>query len=197
MAALSEELQHLDRRSKQLLEMMTRANGAEMLKETLVKEEQMLNKLWDTQKSTAQLLKDLMTAEEKVALKLCDREQQLNANLQKLQKIEDELLQANEKAAELRTNTNDLRKELEALKEEIRQKEKNADNDAIVSKSAMYIVHLYYQICRIDWDYSCEPTIVKGIHYGPDIAQPINLDSSQHSRSFICDYLWNLVSTAW
>nr|XP_028567694.1 kinetochore protein Spc24 [Podarcis muralis]XP_028567695.1 kinetochore protein Spc24 [Podarcis muralis] len=197
MAALSEELQHLDRRTKQLLEMMTRANGAEILKETLVKEEQMLNKLWDTQKSTAQLLKDLMTAEEKVAQKLCDREQQLNANLQKLQKIEDELLQANEKAAELRTNTNDLRKELEALKEEIRQKEKNADNDAIVSKSAMYIVHLYYQICRIDWDYSCEPTVVKGIHYGPDIAQPINLDSSQHSRSFICDYLWNLVSTAW
>ncbi|XP_033029651.1 kinetochore protein Spc24 [Lacerta agilis] len=197
MAALSEELQHLDRRTKELLEMMTRANGTEMLKQSLVKEEQMLTKLRDTQKSTAQLLKDLMAEEEKIAQKLCSREQQLNANLQKLQKIEDELLQANEKAAELRTNTNDLRKELEALKEEIRQKEKNAENDAIVSKSAMYIVQLYYQICRIDWDYSCEPTIVKGLHYGPDIAQPINLDSSQHSRSFICNYLWNLVSTAW
>ncbi|XP_034996979.1 kinetochore protein Spc24 [Zootoca vivipara] len=196
MAALSEEL-HLDRRTKQLLEMMTRADETEMLKQSLVKEEQILNKIWDTQKSTAQLLKDLMTAEEKAAQKLCDSEQQLNANLQKLQKIEDQLLQANEKAAELRSSTNDLRKELEALKEEIRQKEKSAENDAIVSKSAMYIVHLYYQMCCIDWDFSCEPTIVKGIHYGPDIAQPINLDSSQHSRSFICDYLWNLVSTAW
>uniref|UniRef100_A0A8D0DTL7 Kinetochore protein Spc24 n=1 Tax=Salvator merianae TaxID=96440 RepID=A0A8D0DTL7_SALMN len=70
--------------------------------------------------------------------------------------------------------------------------EKNEDDEA-----NMYLVQLYYLICHIDWDYSCEPSIIKGIHYGPDIAQPINLDTRLHSRCFINDYLWNLVNTSW
>lgn len=35
------------------------------------------------------------------------------------------------------------------------------------------------------------------VHYGPDIAQPIDIDGSRHSRCFISDYLWSLVPTAW
>uniref|UniRef100_A0A8D2Q4L7 Kinetochore protein Spc24 n=1 Tax=Varanus komodoensis TaxID=61221 RepID=A0A8D2Q4L7_VARKO len=59
-----------------------------------------------------------------------------------------------------------------------------------------YLVHLYYAICHIDWDYSCEPEVIKGTHYGPDIAQPIYL-STEFSRCFISNYLWSLVSTDW
>ncbi|KAL7988302.1 hypothetical protein Chor_007221 [Crotalus horridus] len=41
------------------------------------------------------------------------------------------------------------------------------------------------------------PFMLASAHYGPDIAQSINLDSSQHSPCFISDYLWNLVNTSW
>ncbi|NXD88955.1 SPC24 protein, partial [Halcyon senegalensis] len=60
-----------------------------------------------------------------------------------------------------------------------------------------YVTQLYYQLSRIDWDYEAEPTHVKGIHYGPDIAQPIDIDSGLHSRCFVSDYLWSLVPTRW
>ncbi|NXY52431.1 SPC24 protein, partial [Ceuthmochares aereus] len=60
-----------------------------------------------------------------------------------------------------------------------------------------YVTQLYYKISRIDWDYEADPTRIKGIHYGPDIAQPIDIDSSAHSRCFLSDYLWSLVPTEW
>ncbi|XP_054859852.1 kinetochore protein Spc24-like [Eublepharis macularius] len=88
----------------------------------------------------------------------------------------------------------ELKKELEEVREEIERLEKK-DNDA--SMSALYLSQLYYRICPIDWDYSCEATLIKGIHHGPDIAQRINVDSSQHSRCFVGDYLWSLVPTTW
>ncbi|KAH0628729.1 hypothetical protein JD844_010190 [Phrynosoma platyrhinos] len=211
MAGLSERVQDMEKVSKELLKLMAEGKAAAKLKDNLSKQEQMIDKLLDTQKTTKQLIKELMATEEKAAQKLYDREQELKASLQKLQKIEDELLQANEKDATLRNSTKypsinkvplltrhtELKKELEALKEEIRQQERNAAENVDASMSATYLVHLYYQICHIDWDYSCEPSVIKGTHYGPDIAQSINLDSNQHSRCFISDHLWNLVNTSW
>ena len=35
------------------------------------------------------------------------------------------------------------------------------------------------------------------VHHGPSVAQPIHLDSTQLSKKFISDYLWNLVDTEW
>lgn len=35
------------------------------------------------------------------------------------------------------------------------------------------------------------------VHYGPDIAVPLDMDEAQHSRTFISDYLWGLVPTEW
>ncbi|NXY17268.1 SPC24 protein, partial [Atrichornis clamosus] len=60
-----------------------------------------------------------------------------------------------------------------------------------------YMAQLYYEISRIDWDYQAEPGRIRGIHYGPDIAVPLDLDKTQHSRTFISDYLWSLVPTEW
>ncbi|EMP39520.1 Kinetochore protein Spc24 [Chelonia mydas] len=42
-----------------------------------------------------------------------------------------------------------------------------------------------------------EEALQRAIHHGPAIAQPINIDSSQHSKCFVSDYLWSLVDTAW
>uniref|UniRef100_A0A663F6A8 Uncharacterized protein n=1 Tax=Aquila chrysaetos chrysaetos TaxID=223781 RepID=A0A663F6A8_AQUCH len=61
--------------------------------------------------------------------------------------------------------------------------------------STTYVTQLYYKISRIDWDYEAEPS-----HYGPDIAQPIDIDGSRHSRCFVSDYLWRpgrCAGTAW
>ncbi|XP_078242726.1 kinetochore protein Spc24 isoform X1 [Pogona vitticeps] len=215
MAAISEQLQNMEKVSKDLLKLMAGGKATEMLKDNLAKQEQMIDKMLETQKTTKQLIRELMTTEENVAQKLSDREEELKASLQKLQKIEAELHQAREDEATLKTRTKypsmavygakssihwgytELRKELEALKEEIRQQERNEAEEADSSTTAKYRVHLYYLICHIDWDYSCEPTVIKGTHYGPDIAQAINLDSSQHSRCFISDFLWSLVNTSW
>lgn len=51
------------------------------------------------------LAAELMTTEEKAAQKLSDREEELNANLQKLQKIEERLLQASEEDTKMKTST--------------------------------------------------------------------------------------------
>lgn len=40
-------------------------------------------------------------------------------------------------------------------------------------------------------------TSVLSVHHGPSVAQPIHLDSTQLSKKFISDYLWNLVDTEW
>ncbi|XP_025923811.1 kinetochore protein Spc24, partial [Apteryx rowi] len=90
-----------------------------------------------------------------------------------------------------------LRKELEELREESRRLEEDTGPEDDAVPAAAYVTQLYYKISRIDWDYEAGPTQVKGIHYGPEIAQPIDIDSSQHSRCFVSDYLWSLVPTAW
>ncbi|KAM6469985.1 kinetochore protein Spc24 [Liasis olivaceus] len=197
MAALRERIEDMEEVSKELLRLMIGGKAMDMLKHNLAQQEQMIDKLLDTQKTTKQLIRELMITEEKVAQRLSDREEELKVSIQKLQKIEEELLQANEKDENLRIEYTELRKQLETLREASRQQQQNAAEEADRSTSATYLVHLYYQICHIDWDYSCEPTVIKGTHFGPDIAQSINLDSSQHSPCFISDYLWNLVNTSW
>uniref|UniRef100_A0A670Y874 Kinetochore protein Spc24 n=2 Tax=Pseudonaja textilis TaxID=8673 RepID=A0A670Y874_PSETE len=197
MAAVSERIEYMEKVRREVLKLLTEGKTVDILKQNLSQQDQMIDKLLNSQKTAKQLIKELMITEEKVAQRLSDREEELKASIQKLQKIEQKLLQTNKKDEKLRISTNELRKELETLREESKQQQQNATEEADRSMSATYLVHLYYQICQIDWDYSCEPPLIKGTHYGPDIAQSINLDSSQHSPCFISDYLWNLVNTSW
>ncbi|KAF7472792.1 Hypothetical predicted protein [Marmota monax] len=39
--------------------------------------------------------------------------------------------------------------------------------------------------------------MIKGIHHGPSVAQPVQLDRTQLSKKFISDYLWRVVDTEW
>ncbi|XP_026940898.1 kinetochore protein Spc24 isoform X2 [Sagmatias obliquidens] len=94
-----------------------------------------------------------------------------------------------------------LSRELEELKEietDLERQEREVDEDTTVTiPSAVYVAQLYRRISKIEWDYECEPGMIKGIHHGPSVAQPIHLDSTQLSKKFISDYLWSLVDTEW
>ncbi|XP_069087917.1 kinetochore protein Spc24 [Pleurodeles waltl] len=160
-----------------------------------------LDKLLETEASAADIVKDLLSLEEDAAQQLLDTVDEKERCMSQLRKIEEELKQTGNQNGNLQTEIKFLTKELEELKEmeaEMQQMQQEVNEDTTeVIPSARYLAQLYHKVTKIDWDYSAEPTLIKGIHYGGDIAQPINIDSTKHSKSFICDYLWSLLPTDW
>lgn len=59
-----------------------------------------------------------------------------------------------------------LTRELEDLKEveaDLEKQEKEVDEDRKVAiPAAMYVAQLYHRISKIEWDYECEPGMIKG-----------------------------------
>ncbi|KAG8441336.1 hypothetical protein GDO86_006896 [Hymenochirus boettgeri] len=161
----------------------------------------MIESLLETDTQASQLILDLMSVEEKVAQTLLDTEETKQKTSSKLQKLERELQEACKRNEALETSIKFLQKELEELKvmeNEISDLQREADEDTTtVIPSAVYLAKLFHNVTKIDWDYNCDPTLIKGIHYGGEIAQPICIDSNQHSKLFICNYLWSLLSTDW
>ncbi|KAL8164504.1 UNVERIFIED_CONTAM: hypothetical protein K2H54_052416, partial [Gekko kuhli] len=102
MAGLSERMQELEEMTQELLKMMASDQVGKILRRNLEKQEQMIDKLLQTKKTTVQLIQELMSAEELVAQKLSDRDEELRDSLQKLQKIEDSLLQKTEEDGKLK-----------------------------------------------------------------------------------------------
>ncbi|KAF3846860.1 hypothetical protein F7725_003938 [Dissostichus mawsoni] len=60
-----------------------------------------------------------------------------------------------------------------------------------------YVAQVYYLITKIKWEYDTPPNVLKGVHYGPDLATPINMDTSSLSPCEVSDQLWSFVSTEW
>ncbi|XP_031515755.1 kinetochore protein Spc24 isoform X2 [Papio anubis] len=139
--------------------------------------------------------------EKEVAQNLLNAKEQVHQGGVELQQLETGLQEAGEEDAHLKASLLQLTRELEELKEieaDLERQEKEVDEDTTVTiPSAVYVAQLYHQISKIEWDYECEPGMIKGIHHGPSVAQPIHLDSTQLSRKFISDYLWSLVDTEW
>ncbi|XP_048687460.1 kinetochore protein Spc24 isoform X1 [Caretta caretta] len=208
---MNEQMQEMEEVSKELLKLLAAGGAGNLLKRSLDKQEKMFDKLLDTQLTAAQLVKDLLATEEKVAQKLLAGEEEMQTSLQKVLAMEEALQRASEEDTSLRADSSALRRELEELRAELGRLQDDMEDDTGMVNSAMYIAQLYYKISRLDWDYECQhPQIkgsilsggdrhpqIKGIHHGPAIAQPINIDSSQHSKCFVSDYLWSLVDTAW
>ncbi|KYO37482.1 kinetochore protein Spc24 [Alligator mississippiensis] len=180
-----------------LLKVMASGRVEAQLHHSLEQQERVLDELLDTQATAAQLVRDLMGTEEKVAHQLLAKEEELQHCLQRVQALEADAQAATEEGTRLQASMAALCMELEQLREEMQRLDQDVQEDASAVPPATYTAQLYYKISRIDWDYECGPVQVKGIHYGPAIAQPISIDSSQHSRSFVADYLWSLVDTAW
>ncbi|XP_068277836.1 kinetochore protein Spc24 [Nyctibius grandis] len=194
---LSQRMQELEEVSKELLKVLLSDWADNLLRRSLDKRARMEDQLLATQATATQLLRELTTAEETVAQTLLDQESQLQRSLRRLQDLEEELLRAREAGASLEASKNALRAELEELREQSRRLEEAGEREEEAVPSAAYVTQLYYKISRIDWDYEAEPVQIRGIHYGPDIAQPIDIDGSRHSPCFVSDYLWSLVPTAW
>ncbi|XP_063302002.1 kinetochore protein Spc24 [Pelobates fuscus] len=187
--------------SREIVKVMVSDTAAGALKKSLDRQEAMIDSLLDTETKASQLIRALMSVEEQVAHTLLDTEEEKQKTLTKLQKIEKELRDACEKNASMETNYKFLKKDMDDLKEmeeEIAYLDKESNEDTtVIIPSALYLAKLFHNVTKIDWDYNCDSTLIKGIHYGGEIAQPISIDSTQHSRIFICDYLWSLLSTDW
>ncbi|XP_061278184.1 kinetochore protein Spc24 [Bos javanicus] len=178
------------------------ANRAEAQQRRLLgRHEQMVERLLETQDGAEKWLREILTTEKEVAQRLLDAKEQAHQGGVEVRQLEAELQRASEEDAHLKANLLQLTRELEELKEieaDLKRQEKEVDEDTTVTiPSAVYVAQLYRRISKIEWDYECEPGMIKGIHHGPSVAQPIHLDSTQLSKKFISDYLWNLVDTEW
>ncbi|XP_068837079.1 kinetochore protein Spc24 [Capricornis sumatraensis] len=178
------------------------ANRAEAQQRRLLgRHEQTVERLLETQDGAEKWLREILTAEKEVAQNLLDAKEQAHQGGVELRQLEAELQRASEEDARLKASLLQLTRELKELKEieaDLERQEKEVDEDTTVTiPSAVYVAQLYRRISKIEWDYECEPGMIKGIHHGPSVAQPIHLDSTQLSKKFISDYLWNLVDTEW
>ncbi|XP_033056642.1 kinetochore protein Spc24 isoform X2 [Trachypithecus francoisi] len=178
------------------------ANRAEAQQRRLLgRHEQVVERLLETQDGAEQQLREILTMEKEVAQSLLNAKEQVHQGGVELQQLEAGLQEAGEEDAHLKASLLQLTRELEELKEieeDLERQEKEVNEDTTVTiPSAVYVAQLYHQISKIEWDYECEPGMIKGIHHGPSVAQPIHLDSTQLSRKFVSDYLWSLVDTEW
>uniref|UniRef100_G1PEP5 Kinetochore protein Spc24 n=1 Tax=Myotis lucifugus TaxID=59463 RepID=G1PEP5_MYOLU len=184
-----------------LLSLLGANHAAAQQRRLLGRYGQMLERLLETQDGAEQQLREILKAEKEVAQSLLDAKEQASQGGAELQQIEARLQKASEEDTHLKASLLYLTRELEDLKEveaDLEKQEKEVDDDTTVTiPAAMYVAQLYHRISKIEWDYECEPGLIKGIHRGPSVAQPIHLDSTQLSKKFISDYLWSLVDTEW
>ncbi|XP_036170430.1 kinetochore protein Spc24 [Myotis myotis] len=184
-----------------LLSLLGANHAAAQQRRLLGRYGQMLERLLETQDGAEQQLREILKAEKNVAQSLLDAKEQACQGGAELQQIEARLQKASEEDTHLKASLLQLTRELEDLKEveaDLEKQEKEVDDDTTVTiPAAMYVAQLYHRISKIEWDYECEPEMIKGIHRGPSVAQPIHLDSTQLSKKFISDYLWSLVDTEW
>ncbi|XP_075062924.1 kinetochore protein Spc24 [Mixophyes fleayi] len=196
-----EQMQEYVEVSREIVKVIMSDNAAAALKKSLDWQETVIDSLTETENQAADLVRDILSVEEEVAEKLLETEETMQKSSSKLRQIELELQDVCQKNESLETSIKFLKKELEEVKnmeEEIAELEKEVREDTtVVIPSALYMAKLFHSVTKIDWDYNCDSTLIKGIHYGGEIAQPICIDSTQHSQIFICDYLWSLLSTEW
>ncbi|XP_067314929.1 kinetochore protein Spc24 isoform X2 [Pseudorasbora parva] len=154
-----------------------------------------------TKKTTTELLNDLVHAEEVVSNKLLHLEQQKSQMVQEMERMEQEVQRSLSKSQILDSEQEFLQKELEKLRDgeqEIQTLQQEVDEDTTeVIPSAIYVAQLYYKVTKIKLEVDPEPHILRGVHYGTDVASPINIDTSTRSPCEVSEDLWSLVNTEW
>ncbi|XP_062311076.1 kinetochore protein Spc24 isoform X2 [Osmerus eperlanus] len=155
----------------------------------------------ETKNTAAQILKNIMQSEDKASQKLLDQEEQKSQLDTELERLEAELQRATAKSHNMDSELQFLQRELDSLQhseQELQVLQQEVDEDTTeVIPSTIYMAQLYYKVTRIKWEYDTEPHILRGVHYGADLASPIHMDTSVRSGCAVSDDLWNFVNTEW
>ncbi|XP_064557631.1 kinetochore protein Spc24 [Zonotrichia leucophrys gambelii] len=185
-----------EKQSQELLRQLSSGGVEELLRRGLQRRERLHRRLREAQGRARELAQGLSEAE----AGLCHRLRGAQADAQRLrgrrQELDTELCQAQGSLGTARDRTQALRRALQELQEQLQQNQDEEDEEQSLPPD-VYVAQLYYEISRIDWDCSAEPGRIRGVHYGPDIAVPLDLDGAQHSGTFVSDFLWGLVPTEW
>ncbi|XP_068575271.1 kinetochore protein Spc24 [Cebidichthys violaceus] len=155
----------------------------------------------ETKKIVTQILKDVAQVEERASQMLLDMEEEKTRRDRELESLGEQLRQATAKSQMSDSELQFLQRELESLRNtehELETLQNEVDEDTTeVIPSAIYVAQVYYLITKIKWEYDTQPNVLKGVHYGADLATPINIDTATRSRSDVSDQLWGFVSTEW
>ncbi|XP_059204600.1 kinetochore protein Spc24 [Centropristis striata] len=155
----------------------------------------------ETKKIMTQILRDVAQTEEGAGQRLLDMEEQQKQRDKELEILDEQLRKCTAKSQMTDSELQFLQSELESLRNtehELENLQTEVDEDTTeVIPSAVYVAQMYYLITKIKWEYDTQPNTLKGVHYGADLATPINIDTSQRCRSDVSDQLWGFVSTEW
>uniref|UniRef100_UPI0037E7A4B6 kinetochore protein Spc24 n=1 Tax=Semicossyphus pulcher TaxID=241346 RepID=UPI0037E7A4B6 len=155
----------------------------------------------ETKRIVTQILKDVAQIEESAGQRLLDMEEEKKHREMELHSLEEQLRQCTAKSQITESELQFLQREFESLRNaehELQTLQNEVDEDTTeVIPSAVYVAQVYYLIAKIKWEYDTQPNVLKGVHYGADLATPINIDTSVRSRSDVSDQLWGFVSTEW
>ncbi|XP_053708243.1 kinetochore protein Spc24 [Synchiropus splendidus] len=197
MKAEGHKFQDLEETCNALLDYIKSSQFESLIK---VKEEHQLlfDVLDETQSAVAEMLKDMAQVEETVAQSLLDLEREKEAREEGLVKLEKELKQSTAKSQITDSEIEFLQREIEMLRsseDELEGLRNEVQEDTTeVIPSAIYVAKLFYLITKIKWEYDTEPHVLKGVHYGAELARPISFDTSVMSRKEVSDQLWSLIS---
>ncbi|CAK6960343.1 kinetochore protein Spc24 [Scomber scombrus] len=173
----------------------------DQLKQVIDEHQTLFDQHIQTKTIVTQILKDVAQIEESAGQRLMDMEEEKKEREKELDSLEEQLRQCIAKSQITDSELQFLQRELENLRNsdhelETLQNEVDEDTTEIIP-SAVYVAQVFYLITKIKWEYDTEPNILKGVHYGADLATPININTSMQSRCDISDQLWDYVSPKW
>uniref|UniRef100_A0A3P9K6V5 Kinetochore protein Spc24 n=1 Tax=Oryzias latipes TaxID=8090 RepID=A0A3P9K6V5_ORYLA len=173
----------------------------ETLRQVKAEHQALFDRHTETRRIVTQILKDVVQIEEDAGQRLLDMEEEKHLRDQELRSLEEQLSQLTAKSQTSDSEIQFLQKELERLKSsenELETLQNEVDEDTTeVIPSAVHVAQLYYLVTKIKWEYDTQPNILKGVHYGAELATPIHIDTSTRSRIDISDQLWGFVSSQW
>ncbi|XP_067829049.1 kinetochore protein Spc24-like [Heptranchias perlo] len=195
------QIQELKALADEMVVILSGCHGEVLLQNAMMNKAKIVNAYLDMEKCVKQLINEMQQTRVHMAQKVIESEEEKEKSFLELQMIKEKWKESQEQNAVQEMELKLLQKELgelEKTEKEIAKMEEEVDEDTtVVIPSTKYLAHIFHKVTKIIWDYDCDPSLIKGVHFGMGIAQPINIDSTKHSESFICDHLWSLVSTDW
>lgn len=152
----------------------------------------------DTKKTITHILQEFSQTEEFVGQTLLDLQEEQKQREKELNSLEEQLRQCTAKSQITDSELQLLQKEFKDLinnENELKTFQTEVDEDTTeVIPSAVYVAQLFHRITKFKWEFDTEPHILKGVHYGAELATPINTDKSTKSPDEVSDHLWSLIS---